>query len=327
MPNRLTVDERLIQLRELARLEDHSKILAAVIQSLADKSNLIVAQGAKIAYDLELRGTETALVAAWNRLIKHPEPIKADKGCHAKAAIIQALGQFDYDNPDLYLEGLGYEQEEPAWQKPEDTAENVRAGCAFALARSRSLRIVDKLNAFVDYLLSDQRADRLNACQAIADTGHESAIPLLRMKLLQGSDFPDVLGNCMSGLLCLNAKSSIPLVATFLEHVNEQVIAEAAVALGTCGLPEAVNLLIARYQRASSDDLRRSVLISIGLSRDAVATDFLISQLTTDAPIDAVLQALKPACLYDETRRKVRQILESANDIPNLKKFDRLINS
>src|SRR5207244_2457582 len=119
--------------------------------------------------------------------------------------------------------------------------ENVRAGCAFALARSRNLRIVDKLNAFVDYL-QGERVDRLNACQAIADTGHESAIPLLRMKLLQSNDYPDVLGNCMSGLLSLNAKSSIPLVARFLEHVNEQIIAEAAVALGTCGLPEAVNL-------------------------------------------------------------------------------------
>jgi len=326
MPNRLTVDERLKQLRDLSRERDHSRIQAAVIQALADKTNLIIAQAAQLIYDLEISGAEPALVAAWQRLVKHPDPIKADKGCRAKEAIIQALGHLGYDNPDLSLEGLVYKQTEPAWPKAVDTADNVRAGCAFALARSRGLRIIDKLNAFVGYL-QGERVDRLNACKAIADTGHESGIPLLRMKLLADNDFPDVLGTCMTGLMTLNAKSSLPVVSNFLDHDNEQIVVEAAVALGTCGLSEAVNLLIDRYKRGVDDEIRRSLLISIGLSRHALATDFLVEQLHNNALIDSILLALKPACMYDETRRKVRQSLESFNDTLLIKRFDRTISN
>lgn len=309
MPPRPTIDERLRFLREIRTDGDLAKIRETAIKNLADKTNLIIAEAAKLVGEFELTGLEPVLLAAWNRLIDHSDPVKADKGCTAKTAIIEALGSLKHDDSEFYLAAIQYKQMEPGWPQSEDTAENVRAGSAFAIARSQQLRIVDKLTPFVDYL-QGSRADRINAVKAIADTRHESAIPLLRLKLLSGDDEAEVMGACMSGLLDLAPLRSIPLVAEFLTNPTESVVLEAAAALGVCGKPAAVEALINAWRRTANKDQQRSLLISIGLSRDPSAINFLISQLESRRDIETVLEALKPSCVYEETQRRVREVMQ-----------------
>ena len=313
MPPRMSVDERLQRLRDVRDEGDLVKIREATTKFLTDGTNLVVAEAAKLIGEFALSGLEPVLLSTWERLVKHSDPIKADKGCTAKAAVIEALGQLDYDEPEFFLTAITYHQIEPAWPAAEDTAENVRGGCAFALARSQRLRIVDKLNAFVNYL-QGSRADRINAAKSIADTGHETAIPLLRLKLLLGDGDAEVMGVCMSGLLDLAPLPSIPLVAEFLSNPTENVVLEAAAALGICGKPAAVEALIATWKRTGSKDLQNSLLLSIGLSRDAAALNFLISQLESNIDVETVLDALKPSCVYQETRDRVRSIIEKIGD-------------
>ncbi len=309
MPPRTSIDERLRLLREVRSNGDLAKIRETVVKYLADKTNLIIAEAAKLIGEFELTGLEPELLAAWNRLIEQSDPVKADKGCTAKTAIIEALGTLNHDVSEFYLVALQYKQIEPGWPQAEDTAENVRAGSAFAIARSQVLRIVDKLTAFVDYL-QGSRADRINAVKAIADTRHESAIPLLRLKLLSGDDEAEVMGACMSGLLDLAPLRSIPLVARILTNPTESIILEAAAALGVCGKPAAVEALINAWKRTANKDQQRSLLISIGLSRDPSAINFLISQLEARRNVETVLEALKPSCVYEETQRRVREAMQ-----------------
>lgn len=325
MPPRPSVDDRLLRLREIRDGGDLVQIRQAASKALTDPMNLVVAEAAKLIGQFELSGMEPELIAVWDRLLMHPDPIKVDKNCWAKAAIIEALGQLNFDDPDLYLSAIAYHQMEPAWQKEVDTADNVRAGAAFGLARSQRIRIVDKLVAFVGLLPNlspDGRADRFTAIKAIADTGSEAAVPLLRLKLLSGDPEAEVLGLCMAGLLSIAPEPSIPFVAGYLKHPIEDAVLEAAAALGVCGRPAAVEALIAACRKSSNAEVRKSLLLSIGISRNPVAIDFLISQLEMGENVEEVLEALRPACVYQETQRRVREVLKARSETKVLADFD-----
>jgi HEAT repeat protein len=325
MSGRQSIDERLLQLRQAGDESDPARVRELVSKGLADRSNLIVAQAARLVIELELREFIPDLIAAWERLSKADDPIKADKGCTAKSVLIEALGQFDHDDPDLYLAAIAYRQREPMWPKDEDTAESVRGGAAFALARSRRISIVSKLTAFVDLLYAgnQSRSDAINAARAIADTGSEVAIPVLRQMLLSGHGDAEAQGACMSGLLSLAADESIPLVARYLKHPVEEIALEAAAALGICGRPKAVEAIIRHLNSVSDRELRRSLLISIGLARDPLAVNFLISHLESNEDSQATLQALQPACIYPETQTTVRSALKKIGNKKLLDAFEK----
>lgn len=324
MSGRQSIDDRLQQLRQAIDESDPARLGDIVSKGLSDRSNLIVAQAAKLVIDRELREFVPELIAAWQRLSTADDPIKADKGCTAKNALIEALGQSDHDEPDLYLAAIAYRQVEPMWPKAEDTAVSVRGNAAFVLARSRRISIVGKLNAFIEllYAKNDTRADAINAARAIADTGSEVAIPVLRQMLLSNHGDAEALGACMSGLLSLAPDDSIPVVARYLKHPSEEIVLEAAAALGICNRPKAVQAIITRLNAGGDPDLRRSLLISIGLSRDPLAVNFLISHLESGEDPEATSEALLPACIYPETQTKVRRALEKISNKRLLDKFE-----
>jgi HEAT repeat protein len=316
--SRESIDERLRRVSALRNEDDLAVVRAGLLKGLADPSNLVVAEAAAIVGELELSGFEAALLAAWKRLLVDPEvstKTYLDKGCTGKNAIIETLGRLNFDDPEFLLAGLAYEQKEPGWPESEDTAVNMRGGCAFALARSRQMRAVDKLVQFVELMQRKLRLDRVHAAQAIADVGVEYAKPLLQLKLLSGDAEAEVLGACMSSLLRLDATWAIPVVARFLNDPNEQVLLEAAAALGETGRAEAVEALLAKLQRTRDRELRQSLLMSLGLSRETKAIDFLIAQVATNQPeAEYSLRSLKPASTYPEIRSRVgNAIAQSGN--------------
>lgn len=323
MAPRVSIDERMRQLHAVNKEGNLDQIREAATKGLNDSCHLIVAESAKIVCERALSSEIPGLIAKWQELIAHSNPIKADKGCAAKTAIIEALRLLDCDEPDVYLAGIRYHQVEPAWPESEDTADNVRASSAFAIAISRRIRIVDKLNAFID-LLQGSRSDRINAVKAIIETGNEAAIPVLRLKLHAGDFEIEVLGICMSGLLELAAAPSIPFIAQFLGNPSELVVCEAAAALGQCGQPAAIEALVAASKRCRDPEIQRSLLLSIGLSRDPAAIDFLIAQLEKERFAATVLEALKPSCVYESTRVRVRQALDNLDDDELSTEFDRM---
>lgn len=322
MAARLSVEERIRQLHEVRQRSNVDEIRSAAEKALKNSSNVVVQDAAKLIGEFELTDLEQSLLAAWKRFIEHSDPIKADKGCRAKSAIVEALGKLNYDEPDFYMSAITYQQLEPAWGPPEDTAESVRAACAFSLAVSRKLRAVDKLNALVE-LLQGTRTDRINSLKAMVDTGNEMAIPLVRLKLLSGDAETEVVGACMSSLLSLAGDSSVSLIAKYLTDVNTDYVIEAAAALGAYGRPKAIEAMIAAFGRTRDEELRQTFLLSIGMSRDSSAIEFLIKQLQNESLAETALDALKPACVYSDTRDRVHEILKLIGDRSLLAIFER----
>lgn len=316
--SRESIDERLRRVSALRSEGDLAVVRAGLLKGLADSSNLVVAEAAAIVGELELNGFEAALIAAWKRLLVDPDVATKtflDKGCTGKNAIIETLGRLNFDDRNFLLAGLAYQQMEPAWPKSEDTAANLRGGCAFALARSQQMRAIDKLVTFVDLMQRPLRLDRVHAVQAIADVVVEYAKPLLQLKLLSGDSEAEVLGACMSGLLRLDPAWAIPVVARFLNDPNEQVLLEAAAALGESGRAEAVEALLGKLQRTRDRELRQSLLMSLGLSRETNAIDFLIAQVATNQPeVEHALRSLKPASTYPEIRSRVRDAINKSGN-------------
>jgi HEAT repeat protein len=316
--SRESLDERLRRVSGLRSEADLAVVRAGLLKSLTDPANLVVAEAAAIVGEFELSGFEEPLLAAWQRLLVDPKkPAKScvDKGCTGKNAIIETLGRLNFDDCDFLLAGMAYEQIEPAWPESIDTAVNVRGGCAFALARSQQMRAVDKLVAFVNLMQRPLWPDRVHAVLAIADTGVENAKPLLQLKLLSGDSKPEVLGACMSGLLRLDPAWAVPVVVQFLNNPNEQVILEAAAVLGESGRADAVEALLGKLQRTRDREMRQSLLMSLGLSREPKAIDILIAQVAGNQPeSEHVLRALKPASHYPELRARIGDaIAQSGN--------------
>ena len=98
---------------------------------------------------------------------------------------------------------------------------------------------------------------------------------------------------------------------------------KAASALGTCGRLAAIESLTKRLERAEREDLRRSLLLSIGLSRDPTAIQFLISRLESPSDTQAALEGLRPACVYQETQSRVQETLQKLGDPLLIKEFER----
>lgn len=312
MAPRQSLDERLRRVESLRNEADLDIVRDALKKALTDSSNLVAAAAARIISELELSGFEADLLKAWGRFLV--DPVKSDKGCRAKSAIVEALGRTGFDDADFWLAGMNYKQVEPLWPQPEDTAVELRGGCAFGLARSRMLGPVKKLVALVDLLHSSSEADRIHAVRAVAETASDSAIPLLKSKLL-GGDVAGVQGACFSGLLSLAPAEFLPLVVKSLRHPADDIHVEACAALGESGLPGAVDALIATAKQPQSTERLGTILLSLGLSRSTTAVDYLVTRVQADG-VDALtaFHALRPACVHADVRKRV---LEAAKDSSN----------
>lgn len=305
------IDARLKRLTELANEPDSEAAHSELRSCLQEASNLVVAKAAEIIGERELAEFTDELKSLWPPLCSEPE---RDRGCTAKTAIVDALARLSFDDPDFCLAGMKYEQFDPGWPSS-DSAVNVRGGCAALLARSWRIGVNDKLIAMTELLADRERAVRVHAVNAIADVGHECVIPLLRVKAHCGDPKVEVTGACFSALLRLRPEESIPFVARYLQHSDEQLVCEAAAALGECGRPQAIQILIEIWKRTDDGDLNESLLISLGLSRHALAVDFLVSILASlTKASETALRALAPNRFYPDIRQRVQTAVEATKN-------------
>ena len=305
-----SLNQRLKRLQELETEDDSPELRAVLRSALQDDSNRVVAKAAEIVGQRELIEFRDELRSLWPRFLS--DPLESDKGCHAKTAILDALSQLGFDDPDFYLDGIRYRQLEPGWPKASDTAINLRGSSAFALARSHLIGLRSKLIALTDLLADSERLARVHAVNALVDVGHDSVIPLLRVKARCGDGEAEVTGACLAGLLRLDLRESIPFVGQFL-HGSESVVCEAAVALGECNHGDAVALLIQALDRTEESDLQESLLVAIGLSRHPSALDFLIGTLSPHTNFSEVgLRALAPSRFYPGIRERIEQAVRDS---------------
>ena len=249
------------------------------------------------------------LISAWHRFLN--DGAECDKGCRAKLAIVEALLPLDFEEPEFWLAGMKYRQHEPVWNGSIDTATDIRGVSAFGLVRSRLVAPSDLLIALTDLLSDSEFVARAHAARAIAAAGLPGCAALLRLKASVGDSNSEVLGACFTGLLELDANRHVEFVGTFLQSHSDSAI-EAALALGSSRNREAALLLLKSCERCSSDRIE-PYWISLGLSRQPEAVEFLIARINTTSS-DAIhaIRALAPIRTYENISDRVLAAVQAS---------------
>ena len=303
-------DAELAQLESL-RDADPATTEAPLRKALANRNNFIVAKAAKLIAAHNHCILTADLAAAFPRFLA--DGPKSDPQCWAKNAIAQTLSAFDYQEQDFFLTGMSCIQLEPTWGGPSDTAGTLRGICALGLVQCRALSNLQVLTHLVPLFADKVLSVRVNAARAVEQIGTDSGSLLLRLRAELGSDSPELLGACYSGVLRIEGPSTIPWAAKFLssprsstdaEPDADAAEAEAAFAIAETRTEAAFTLLQSTWKQARDPDFRATLLTAIALTRQDAAIDFLFAQiadgnqpareaLENSAPTPAILDRLK----------------------------------
>jgi HEAT repeat protein len=284
--------------RESPGTEESRRELRRVLSS---EGSHAVARAAALVGELGLEALVPDLVAAFPRFFDGLP--RADPGCAAKTAIVEALRRLDHDDPALYRRGAGHVQMEPVFGGRVDTAVDLRGASALALAETAGGDVlVDLAN-----LLADPEAPvRISAARAVSVHGRAGGIPLLHLKALAGDPEPRVVSECLLALLRLDAPGEMRFVASFLEK-GDAAAEAAAIALGESRLVDALPVLRAWLEPARRRGLVRAALLAIAALRRDEAVDLLLSVARDEEPPTArgalaALASVRDATLYERAK-------------------------
>ena len=170
MAARESLDEKLAAIRAIRGHELNQEQKVGLRKRIGDRSNLVVAAAAAIAGENALVELAGDLEAAFDRFLVNP--LRDDKLCRAKIAVVQALDRMEHRNPDVFLRAARHVQHEPVWGGTEDSAPPLRAAALVALARVEG---PDSLPVLVDAMADPARDVRIAAAVALGAVGTEGA--------------------------------------------------------------------------------------------------------------------------------------------------------
>jgi HEAT repeat protein len=275
MGKRLSVDDRLSAIRRLRDQQPSVEVLAELRSALRDKSNLIVAATAALVGDQKHAEMRSDLEAAFERFLV--DPVKNDKLCRAKIAIVQSLDKLGHERADVFLRAAGHVQLEPVWGGTEDTAAPLRSLAILTLAR---LDYHGLLPLLVDSLADSHKDVRIAAAQALGYHGSEAASLLLRLKALIGDKEPEVISECLFCLLNIESSENVSFVSRFLDSGDSAKCESAIIALGRSRVPAVFDLLKACWERHPIG-LDEEILLAMAMLRLPASTEFLLEIVAT----------------------------------------------
>jgi HEAT repeat protein len=320
MANRLSLEEKLAAIRRLQKQPASSEQTVELRRSLGDRSNLVVAAAAAVVAAQGLNELSVALEAAFDRFLVNP--LKDDKLCRAKVSVIQALDKLEHERPEVFRTAARHVQFEPVWGGEEDSAAPLRAAALFALARIGG---TEDLPLLVDSLTDPEKDVRTASAQALASFANETAALLLRLKVRMGDRDPEVLCECLSGLLAINPKENFPFVSAYLDSSDLAKCEAAVLALGKSRLPEAFEALKSCWRKAISTGLREQILLAIAMLRLPVAIDHLLDLVASDSETDAnsALFALKIHNYDPRLRQRIAELVQKKGSHTLQARFER----
>ncbi len=272
MSRKSSLEDRLERLSDLIAVSEASHARRELARSLGDRSHHLVARAARLTGELGFDELIGELKEAFDRFMV--EPVRTDKGCIAKHAIVKALVAFEAREEDVYLRGVRHKQPEPAYGKPIDTAVPLRASSAEGLMLSMHPDLVLEMT---ELLVDPETPARTAAARVLAASGRVEAEPLLRLKAHLGDEEPEVTSEALIGLLAMAPRRSLSFVGRFLSSDDSSIVEAAALALGESRLEEAVPLLSRRYRRGADRRLEQTLLIAISMLRREQGLEFLLS--------------------------------------------------
>jgi HEAT repeat protein len=309
------LEATLSQLKELRADPTAPASLERLTKALSDRSNLVAARAAEIVREARLDALLPHVAGMFRRFMA--DPVKSDPGCAAKRAAAQALYELGADERDLLLDGARFVQHEPsfgrAFDKPLDTAAELRATCALALVR---LGHPQQLEVLADHLVDPEPQVRLTAARGIGYSGSDAGALLLRLKVQAGDAEEDVLAECFAQLVRLSPARSIAFTTRFLDVPDESLRRAAAFALGGSREPAALRALTDRWEADFTPENRHFLVPAIAMHRSKEAIDFLIDRLDAVGPElgAAVIEGLSAHRQDPSVRRRVSQITVARDD-------------
>jgi HEAT repeat protein len=320
MAARESLDDKLAALRSLRgqKLTEAQKV--ELRKRLGDRSNLVVAAAAVIAGESPLVELARDLVAAFDRFLI--SPLKDDKLCRAKIAIIKALDGMEHQDPDVFEKAARHVQLEPVWGGTEDTAPPLRAAALVALARCEGHFV---LRIMVDALADPAKDVRVAAAVALGAVGTEAAGLVLRLKSRVGDKDADVLSECLGALLTVDPQAYLPFVAQFLDPGDPATCEAAAMALARSRLPEVLDPLKECVERTYFAELKQHLLLAIAILRRPAAIDYLAGLVESGLgpTASAALSALSTFKEDPRLRERVAAIVQQQNSPTLQTEFDR----
>lgn len=279
MAKRASTEEKLSALRELEQEPITERTRKALGKALTGANNILVAEAAKVVGRLGMEALLPDLLKAFDRLLDNP--LKRDKGCLAKEAIIDALDKLEYDEEAIFIQGIQYSQVEPAYLRPVDTAAILRGKCAFALVRIGCSGVVFNL---VELLTDPEPQARIAAVRALTGILSDISEPLLRLKAKQGDEDNRVVAECLFALMQVNPGNSMGFVERFLGSDDfpklsdrDLILAEnAALAIGESKQEKAFEILLHHREKSMNLEFQDMLLMPMALTRLEGAFDYLI---------------------------------------------------
>ncbi len=301
MPGKHKFEKQLAALDEL-RQQPPEAAVEPLRKALTDRNNFVVAKAADLVRELQLNQLMPHLLAAFDRFFE--DPIKTDPQCWAKTALSRALAAFEHQDAAIFLRGMRHIQLEPVWGGSSDSAGTLRATCALALVQCRNLAEFELLAHLIELLADKDKAVRVEVVRAIEQIGSDSAALLLRLRAVLGSDEPEVLGACYSGVLRIEGIRAVPWVSRFLTSADDPA-AEAALAIAGTHSSQAFEVLRKCFVKEADPWFCSVLLSAIALTRQEAALELLlelvrIESLHAEAAIEVLLRAMPSA---DVTKR------------------------
>jgi len=308
---RRRLEDTLAALRRAREDPDAEESRDELRRVLSSETSHAVARAAAIVGESRIDALVPDLVAAFPRFFEGLP--KADPGCSAKTAIVEALRRLEHDDPHLYRRGAAHVQTEPVFGGRVDTAVDLRGAAALALAETA---VADVLVDLANLLADPEPRVRISAARAVAVHGRAAGTPLLHLRALAGDGEPRVVSECLLGLLRLDAPGEMPFVASFLEKDDEAAEA-AAVALGESRLAEALPILRAWVEPARRRGLGRAALFAVAALRRDEALDVLLAVARDEDPPAArdALSALASIATGDALYERARSAVAGRSEL------------
>jgi hypothetical protein len=271
MSGKAALDKKLEALAALRTVSSESAE-PALRKALTNFNGFYVSKAAAIVPTLQLTSLIPDLIRAFHRFLQ--DPVKTDPQCWAKIAIAKALHDFEYNQPELFLVGLKHVQMEPVYGGFADSAGLLRGECALALINA-TLTDFEILTHLMPGLTDPIKPVRVDTAAAIAALGAEAGSLLLRLKALTGDKEPEVIGQCLTGILELAPPDALAFIETFLRSKNEDLQIEAIGALAPSKNPEAFTLLKTIWKEKLPQFARRALLLGLAASPIEDSATFL----------------------------------------------------
>ncbi len=124
MASRLSLDDKLAALRAMRNQPPSATDASELRPFVRDRSNLVVATAAALVAERSLLELAADLEAAFDRFLI--DPLKNDKLCRAKIAVVETLEKMEHLKRGVFEKAARHVQLEPVFGGKEDTAARLR---------------------------------------------------------------------------------------------------------------------------------------------------------------------------------------------------------